>query len=322
MSALHAVVLLLLCVCLLPVITAQNSTAPPLDDYSPVQMEFVAPYLVELAEVCVTYTLFKILTDQDSDAKDHRIKIRALNIGTAAGTLLGLLVSAAIGLAVKFSGLEVNDDLVEGLSAVSKALTILFMLKLLWKVTRLVQGNPNNSVLLRVVQPLIDKLRDDWALGLIMFLTALRDVLELGVLNIIPQMLSDMPDAVFPSMAVGIASFLAIALVLFGINWLFNRLSPKRGQEAINPKAVVVISLGITALGAFMSQDLGAIIGEISGADETILQAVFGLLLGLIFFGRTLWYCWFKFARPRPEGAMELRNDSEVGDLDESEVME
>jgi len=190
---------------------------------------------------------------------------------------------------------------VEAFSAVSKGLTILFMMKLVWKVTRLVQSNPNNSILLHFIQPLLDKLPDDWSLGLIMFLTALRDVLELGILNIIPQTLSDTPNAVFPSMGVGIASFIVLAIILIGINWVFNKMSHKAADEPIHPRAVVIIALGITALGTYMCQDLGSIIAELAGVDnENALIAPFGLIGGLIFFGRTLWYCWYKFVRSSP----------------------
>jgi len=288
---------------------------PTSDSYSLVQADFVAPYLVEMAEVMVTYTLFKILTDQESDPKDHPIKIKALNIGTAVGAVTGLVISTAVGLAVRFSGLDVDGNIVEAISAVSKGLTILFMMKLVWKVTRLVQGNPNNSLLLHFIQPLLDKMPDEWSLGLMMFLTALRDVLELGILNIIPQTLSDTPNAVYPSMGVGIASFILLTSFLMAINWVFNKMSHKAADEPIHPRVVVIIALGITALGAFMCQDLGSIIAGLANVDnENALVAPFGLLGGLIFLGRTLWYCWYKFVRtlPQPQRDTELKEQSQM----------
>lgn len=281
----------------------------------------MAPYLVEMAEVFITYILFKILTDQETNPQKHAIKIKAMNIGTASGATLALIICISVGLAVKFSGLIVEGEVVEALSAVSKGLTILFMMKLVWKVTRLVAGDPNNSILLRVIKPLTDKLEDHISLGVIMFLTALRDVLELGILNIIPQTISNMPDAVYPSMGVGIASFIVLGLVLLLVNWIFNRLAPKAHNEPIHPRVVVIIALLITALGIFMCQDLGSIIGGLAGIDENSLAIPFGIVGGLVFLARTLWYFWYKFVRPIPsKDVMELHTQPQSVEAIDAEV--
>lgn len=281
-------------------------------DHAPVEFDFVWPYWVELGEVTATYLAFYWYIQSHYPDPEHRSQFfKALNIGTGVGTGTALSIVAATWAAIHFSGATINEDAIEISSAISKAATVFFLQKLVWKLTRRTVFNPLETRLGTCVTTYCKFFNDHTLMGIIMSLTTIRDVLELGLLNVFPQTESDNPNAVIPSGAVGLVSFATLIAGIYGV----NKILANRG---VTNKAYLttVLGFGMTALASYMAADWGSIIAGLSGLEPDIALSVpLGLVSGLILSARVSWFAkhaWTQKIAPDAEMSISTSTDEHL----------